>query len=238
MPRPIRCRRIGQMPAYRSFSPDEAPGADIVRLSLDEFEALRLIDREGKNQEACAAEMNVARTTVTAIYLAARRKVAEALTDGKRLIITGGCCEFAPAPPPENIIAKGKHVMRIAVTYENGNIFQHFGHTRYFKVYDVENNAVVSEQIIENTGSGHGALAGFLRAAEADTLICGGIGMGAQMALAEAGIRLYGGASGNADDAVRALLTGTLKFNPDVKCDHHDHGEGHTCASHGCGHQK
>lgn len=127
--------------------------------------------------------------------------------------------------------------MRIAVTYENGEIFQHFGHTEKFKLYDVENNEVVSSQVVDTNGSGHGALAGFLSANKVDVLICGGIGGGAQVALAEAGIKLYGGVQGNADEAVNALLADTLSFNPDVHCNHHnhEHGEGHTCGEHGCG---
>jgi len=72
---------------------------------------------------------------------------------------------------------------------------------------------------------------------QADVLICGGIGGGAQMALAEAGIKLYGGVSGDADKAVEEFAVGNLAFNPNVQCNHHDHqhGEGHVCGSHGCG---
>ena len=74
-------------------------------------------------------------------------------------------------------------------------------------------------------------------ALKVDALICGGIGGGAQMALSDVGIRLYGGVSGNADAAAEALVAGKLDFNPNVRCDHHDHhGEGHSCGSHGCGH--
>lgn len=127
--------------------------------------------------------------------------------------------------------------MKIAVTYENGEIFQHFGRTEQFKLYTVEDGKIVQEQVVGTNGSGHGALAGFLLNAGIDTLICGGIGAGAQNALREAGIKLYGGVSGNADDAVRALLTGSLGYDPDVHCDHHDHeheGKEHTCGSHGC----
>ena len=127
--------------------------------------------------------------------------------------------------------------MKIAVTYENGQIFQHFGHTKAFKIYTVEDNKVVSADVIDTNGSGHGALAGMLRILGVDTLICGGIGGGAQTALKDAGIALYGGVSGDADTAVEEYLAGTLMFNPNVKCSHHDHehGEGgHTCGSHGC----
>ena len=143
--------------------------------------------------------------------------------------------------------------MRIAVTYENGEVFQHFGHTEQFKLYDVEDGKIISEQIVDTNGSGHGALAGFLKAAQADALISGGIGMGARKALAEAGVTLYGGVTGSADAAAQALAQGALQFDPDAKCDHHGHhhgedhdcghhdhhhGEGHECGHHGggCGH--
>ncbi len=127
--------------------------------------------------------------------------------------------------------------MRIAVTYENGLIFQHFGHTAEFKLYDVADGKITDAQVVSTNGSGHGALAGFLAANGVDVLICGGIGGGAQNALAMAGIKLYGGVSGSADAAVHEFLNGTLGFNPDVKCEHHshEHGEGHTCSSHGYG---
>lgn len=124
--------------------------------------------------------------------------------------------------------------MKIAVTYENGQIFQHFGHTAQFKLYDVENGAVVSAQVVDTNGSGHGALAGFLAANGVNSLICGGIGGGAQMALAEAGIQLYAGCSGDADQRVDDLLAGTLQFAQAATCDHH-HGAEHTCGDHGCG---
>ena len=78
--------------------------------------------------------------------------------------------------------------MNIAVTYENGKVFQHFGHTEQFKIYSVTDGKVVGSQVVDTNGSGHGALAGFLHEHSVDILICGGIGMGAQMALAEAGI--------------------------------------------------
>ena len=127
--------------------------------------------------------------------------------------------------------------MKVAVTYENGQIFQHFGHTEYFKVYEIAEGKVLSSEVVDTNGSGHGALAGVLNRLNADVLICGGIGGGAQMALAQAGIKLYGGVSGNADAAVAAFLEEKLEFNSNVQCNHHDHhhGEGHVCGDHGCG---
>ena len=238
MPRPHRCRRIEQLPVYRSFSPDDVSAAESVQMTVDEFEALRLLDSEGLTQEACAARMNIARTTVTAIYDRARKKVAEALVYGKRLLITGGCCKFEPVEINQDILEKGYNSMRIAVTYENGEVFQHFGHSEQFKLYDVEAGNIIGEQVVDTNGSGHGALAGFLQAAKVDALICGGIGMGAQMALADAGIKLYAGVQGSADAAAQALAAGTLEYDPDARCDHHEHhygdcGHDH-CADHHC----
>lgn len=128
--------------------------------------------------------------------------------------------------------------MKIAAAYENGMIFQHFGHTQQFKFYEIEDNNIVKEEVVSTMGSGHSAVAGFLKANNIDVLICGGIGGCAKAAIAQVGIKLYGGANGSADEAVKALITGTLKYNPDVKCNHHshEHGEsGHTCGEHGCG---
>ena len=123
--------------------------------------------------------------------------------------------------------------MRIAVTYENGEIFQHFGHTENFKIYDAEDGKIISSEVVSTQGNGHGALAGILRAMNVDALICGGIGGGAKNALAAEGITLYGGVSGSADQAAEDLLAGKLGFNPDVQCSHHGSGE-HSCGEHSC----
>lgn len=132
--------------------------------------------------------------------------------------------------------------MKLAVTYEKetGDIFQHFGHTETFKVYELAEGEIRSEEIIDTNGTGHGALAGLLALQSVDALICGGIGGGARNALAEAKIMVYPGASGNADENVRAFLSGNLLYNPDTMCSHHS-GE-HTCGGHedehSCGHHE
>ena len=125
--------------------------------------------------------------------------------------------------------------MRIAVPYDNGKVFQHFGHTERFKVYDIENGHVTVATTVNTNGSGHGALADILKKINVDTLICGGIGGGAKRALAEAGIKLFGGVSGEADKAVEQLLAGKLIFDSDATCDHHGEHHGDTCGEHGCG---
>ena len=125
--------------------------------------------------------------------------------------------------------------MRIAVTYDNGMVFQHFGRTESFKVYEVEGGKIISSEVIASNGVGHGALAGLLAEQAVDVLICGGIGGGAQAALLEAGVELCSGAQGDVDQVVEAYLKGEL-LSTGVNCDHH-HEEGHSCGDegHSCG---
>lgn len=117
--------------------------------------------------------------------------------------------------------------MRIAVTYEDGRIFQHFGHTSSFKLYTVEDEQIVDSVVVPVTGGGHGALSGFLANLEVDLLICGGIGGGARHALDAAGIAYIYGASGDAGEQVDRYLAGELQSDPTGNC--HHHGEDHTC---------
>lgn len=252
MSRPIKCRKVCHYPNTLEFLPGEGNLEQVpIILAIDEYETIRLIDKEGFSQTQCSEFMQIARTTVQRIYESARKKIADAIVEGRPLKIEGGdfwICDGEDKTCEDNECFKyryrqkykkteGDIVMRIAVTYENGQIFQHFGHTEEFKIYDIEDGKIVSSEVVDTNGNGHGALAGVLNALNADVLICGGIGAGAQMALAAAGIKLYGGVSGDADKAVEALLNGTLEFNPNVRCNHHGHhhGEGHTCGNHGCG---
>ncbi len=252
MARPQRCRRICGMPQVSSFCPAQQQGQQPILLSLDEYEVIRLVDLEGKSHQQCALQMDISRSTVQEIYESARKKIAACLVHGRELVISGGnyricggqeagrcgqCCRMEPAESrsaAKTNTKQGDHTMKIAVTYEDRQIFQHFGHTSQFKLYDVSDGKVVNSQVVDTNGSGHGALAGFLMQHGVTTLICGGIGGGAQAALANVGITLYGGVSGSADDAVAALLSGNLGYDPDVHCNHHDHGAGHSCGNHGC----
>ena len=122
--------------------------------------------------------------------------------------------------------------MKIAVCQENGEVFQHFGHTPEFLVCEIEDGSVSASEIVSSGGIGHGALAGLLGENKIDLLICGGIGGGALAALAEAGVKVVGGVSGNAREAVDAFLAGTLTPRADFRCGHHDHGDGHSCGDH------
>ena len=125
--------------------------------------------------------------------------------------------------------------MKVAATYENGEIFQHFGKTAEFKVYDVQDGKIISSQVQSTNGKGHGELIGVLMDIGADALICGGIGGGAKEGLSSTGIKVYAGNMGNADAAVEKLLAGQLSETMEANCHehehehHHEHGEGHEC---------
>ncbi|MCD8326824.1 MAG: DUF134 domain-containing protein [Lachnospiraceae bacterium] len=256
MPRPTKCRMICRFPRTLEFIPAKAEdGKPPVILTLDEYETIRLIDKEGLSQEQCSKRMQVARTTVQKIYDSARKKLANALVEGQPLKIEGGeyrlCNGINPFCGLEECYrleldqafhkSKGDNIMRIAVTYENGQIYQHYGHTQQFKIYDVADGKIQSCEVVGTNGHVHGALAEVLNALQTDILICGGIEGGAQSALASADIQLYGGVTGDADAAVEAFLTGTLTYVQDIQCGRHDgehhggncgghqHEEGHEC---------
>ncbi len=229
MSRPMKRRRICRVPQVREFRPageegDQKP----VILTIDEWETVRLIDREGLSQEQCSACMQIARTTVQKIYESARRKIAMMLVDGCGLRIEGGdyrLCDGRDAHcGMENChrrqiaeMPKEAGILRIAVAWESGNVFAHFGRAAQFKLYDVREGRIAAEEIVA-AGGGHGAQAELLGALRADAVICGGIGAGARAALEDVGIALYGGVSGPADDAVRALLENRLDAGSEVSC--------------------
>ena len=126
----------------------------------------------------------------------------------------------------------GSGTMKIAVTYDNGQVFQHFGHTEHFKIYDIENGKIVKSEVVGNNGFGHGSLAGYLKDLGVEALICGGIGGGARNMLGDACIKVYPGASGDADAQVEAFIKGSLNYDPNTTCHHHDHGDSCTCGKH------
>ena len=234
MARPSKCRKICYEPTYDCFTPEGIINGETIVLALDEYETIRLIDLERKTHVQAAKQMGISRTTVTEIYEQARYKIADSIVHGKSLIISGGnykLCTGDPLSCPLNcprknqeikikLQQKGDNTMRIAVTYNEGNIFHHFGQTAQFKIYDIENNAVTNQEIVDTTGHGHDGLASFLTELKVDVVICGGIGTGAQEALAKANIQLFGGAKGNTDEAVQSYLNGTLVNNPISKCPH------------------
>ena len=123
--------------------------------------------------------------------------------------------------------------MKIAVPYDNGNVFQHFGRTEAFKYYQVTDGVVTAGEVISTNGIGHEALADVLAENGADAVICGGLGSGAMNALTAAGIQVISGAQGSTDEAVQSFLRGELTCS-EVNCNHHheeDPGCGGSCGS-------
>ena len=171
MPRPQRCRRVCEEPEYNSFSPDGIPNNTCITLTVDEYEVIRLVDLEQLNHAQAAEQMNISRPTATEIYNNARIKIADCIVNGKRLVVSGGnyslcnggICGKQCRRQHYSIVCneKGNDIMRIAVTYENGQIFQHFGHTETFKIYDIADGKITNSQVVSTNGSGHGELAGF-----------------------------------------------------------------------------
>ena len=208
-----KLRRVGVIPEYRGFTPDGLASGDAIDMTVDELEVLRLCDLEGLNQEAVAQQMGIARATVAAICSRAHRKVANALVNGRALIIEGGNIAYSPTTTTTAAWpAKEVGTMRVATTYDNGNIFIHFGRSEQFKIYDIQDGKVLNEQVVGTGGTGHGALAG---------------------------ITVYAGAQGSCDACIEALIAGTLAQNGEATCGCHGHDHGHahehgeSCSCHG-----
>ncbi len=245
MPRPNKEKRIGKVPVCCHFiavrgALDGTLSHPELLMSLEEFETIRLIDYLGLTQTEAASQMEVGRGTVQALYTAARRKLARYLVEGACLKISGGNYLVGRLPGcqkgvelADSTLQKGVFNMKIAVTYEDGQVFQHFGHSSQFKIYTVEDGKIADSKVVDTNGSGHGALAGFLRSHGVGILICGGIGAGAKNALAEMGIELFAGAVGAADAQVESFLAGNLVYDPNTECHHHGEGHGHEGNEHG-----
>lgn len=257
MPRPIRCRRVCCEPAVKRFAPEGVDAAAPVVLLVEEYEVVRIIDFEKRTHGQCAEQMQISRTTVTELYEKARFKIADAIVNAKPLVIDGGryeicqesdciCCgrrcRRHTLQSAQNGTSGVTH-MKVAIPVKNDSIFQHFGKAPEFKMYEVENNAVVGSKIVASAGAnGHDAVVNLLVKNSVGCVICDGLGGGAVQALAEAGIELYAGNSGSADEAVAKLIAGELTNDVEAAtagrgghC-HGHHGEGCGCHGHGHGH--
>ncbi len=228
-------------------------------LLVEEYEALRLIDLEKRTHDQCARQMQISRTTVTEIYEKARFKIADAIVNGKPLTINGGnyqicqesdCCA-CPGRGRRTVGLQscaqgiqGVSHMKVAVPFKNDNIFQHFGMAPVFKVYVIENQTVASTELLPTGGHGHGAMVNLLVKNGVNCVVCGGLGGGAVRALEQAGIQLFAGNNGSADEAVNLLIAGELTNNIEAatagrggRCHGHGHSHGEEgCGCHGHGH--
>lgn len=253
MPRPSRCRRVCAEPIFRAFNVDQNE-KDPVKLYVDEFEVIRLVDFEKRTHEQCARQMLISRTTVTEIYEKARYKIADALVNGKPLLIAGGHYKVCRGEGAQNCPGHGccqrrnqfhmnltikENTMKIAVPVKNDNIYQHFGMSAAFKIYTIENQAIVSTEVVETNGRGHGAMLDLLLNHQVNCVICGGIGEGAIENLKQVGIELVAGINAQSDEAVKAYLARNLQSDLQAACDkslHHGQGRGHGhCGGDQCG---
>jgi predicted DNA-binding protein (UPF0251 family)/predicted Fe-Mo cluster-binding NifX family protein len=223
--RPVNERRIGLAIPHRVMKPAGVPAREleVLRLGLDEAEALRLADLEGLYQEAAARSMGVSRQTFGRIVESARRKIADAILNGKALRIEGG--EIA-------IRERGDTMMKIAVPSREGLVDEHFGHCKEFLVFSVEGSGPAATLLPEPTipsleGCGcKSSVAAELARAGVTHLVAGNMGEGAVRVLGSHGIEVVRGASGSALRAAEAFARGNLGDSGIGCAGHHgEHGE-------------
>lgn len=230
MPRPKKCRKVCHFPKALAFIPTLSAEEDAIVLTVDEYETLRLIDREGLSQELCGEHMQIARTTVQLIYTTARRKLADALVEGRALRIDGGDYRLCQGDGEFETCAlcyksglaqcyprpAGADVLRIAVAAEEQQVARHFSFAQEFRLYDVRAGQVAACHVVDVGSNDYTVIIGALGALEANALICGGIGEGARAALEGNRIRLYADIVGCTDEVVDRLLSGTLQHGSRV----------------------
>ncbi len=234
MPRPIRLKTIRDLPQVLAFAASDEQNLEdkpSITLNLEEWECLRLVDYQGVDQEKAAKSLDISRQLLQMLLRSARQKVARALVEVLPLYIRDGHYTYTNAVGEPKINRSDD--MKVAVTCFHDEVFAHFGRTPEFAIYQVEDGKIVKEERVAAPAEGHGALVGFLKTQNVNTLICGGIGGGAVNALRAAGIEVFTGASGKVREQAESLLAGQLPQLGDANCDHGGHEDGHEA---GCGH--
>ena len=238
MSRPPKCRDIGGVPQACYFKPRGIPLTDLdeVRLTLDELEAIRIVDLRGSQQTEAAQRMKVSRQTVGNILASARRKIADALAHGKALRIEGGPVRLTQrrAQAPGNRRKRKETTMRICIPTGTkaglkAEVYGHFGSAPYFTVCDsktlkceiIDNGNVVHEHGMCNPLKAVGE-------SRPDAVAVGGIGMGAIRGLNAAGIKVYISTEATVEATVAAINVGKLKeADASMACGHHGKGGCH-----------
>jgi predicted DNA-binding protein (UPF0251 family)/predicted Fe-Mo cluster-binding NifX family protein len=227
--RPKSCRRVGVQPNVDYFKPRGVPVSMLeeVVLTVDEFEAIRLADLEGHYQEEAAVRMNVSRPTFGRIIESARRKIAEALVQGKALRIEGGKVEVASAIIPHEQ-REGK--MNIAVSTTDGKtICGHLGKCKDFIIYETDGKDIKGKRLVSSGGAcpGHGSdgehnVSPF---AGCQAVITQGMGQGLMNGLTQAGIQPVITDQTDPDTAVNLFLKGILPgtVTSNCSCGEHSH---------------
>ncbi|MEA4811822.1 MAG: NifB/NifX family molybdenum-iron cluster-binding protein [Anaerolineaceae bacterium] len=232
MARKTLVKRVGAKPPESLFFCNaalERKGFGIA-LNLEEWESIRLVDYLDLEQTRAAGMMGVSRQTLQALLRSAHQKVARCLVEALPLRIEGG--HYTLSDTDENMKEIRSERMKIAVCTQDGDVFEHFGRTPAFTIFEIEEGQIESETLLEAPAEGHGALTGFLKTEGVNVLICGGIGGGAVNALRAMGIELHAGASGKVRDQVQSFLAGQLADLGESNCNHHGHGQHGSCGQH------
>lgn len=220
MARPRQNRIIAASPLISGFHPYGrcCRKRKVVQLEYDEYEAIRLIDYEGKLQDEAAKQMSVSRPTLTRIYAEARKKIAVALVEGNHLSITDGNVGF------ENYQRRKSKTQvmnqKIAIPTCEGKLWQHFGKAPEVTFVTVENGRVKESVVLQAPGHEQGAMPGFIAAQGTTDVLCGALGQGAVNMLNQSGIQVHGGAPAIAIDEVLSLYLGGTIVYGDSSCHH------------------
>ncbi len=219
-----RCKQIRKVEStpgaagFRPFGRDCKKG-NRVELLLDEYETVRLLDYEGKQQAEAAELMNVSRPTLTRIYMEARRKMATALVEGRPLCITGGNTDFVSYQTNKSNIMMMNQ--KIAIPTNEGSLYQHFGKAPQVTIVTIEDGKVKETVVLDAPEHEHGAMPRFIAAQGCTDVLCGGLGGGAVNMLNQLGIEVHAGApSIPVAELLSQYLGGTIIYG-DGTC-HHD----------------
>ncbi|MCR5130137.1 MAG: DUF134 domain-containing protein, partial [Prevotella sp.] len=243
MGRNKQLRQVNSTPKAAGFRPfGRRSGKDAhVELLFDEYESLRLLDYEGKQQMEAAEVMKISRPTLTRIYMEARRKIATAIVEGRKIIITGGNQDFESYQTKKtNIIMMNQ---KIAIPTKDGVLFPHFGKAPQVTIVSVVEGKVTETVVFQAPEHEHGAMPRFIASHRCTDVLCGGLGGGAVNLLNQLGIQVHAGAPEiPVQELLAQYLGGTITYG-DGTCHHdgcgdhhhhHEHGEGKGEGNGGC----
>ena len=203
MPRPRKCRKVCQMPRINEFLPAGEGAADTaVILTVDEYEALRLIDREGFSQEECSGYMHVARTTVQLIYNSARKKLADALVEGRPLRIEGGDYQICDGREDTCGVPLDENKQDVCIVLSRAP---------YFLFRDNGEDKIVENPAAQAQGGAGIQAAQFLADSNIDVLITVRCGENAAEVLKAADIQIYKSVNKAAADDLTAWESGKME---------------------------
>lgn len=229
MARPTKSKKIHCIPRCKKFEVIGTKAKNVIQLTLEQFEAIRLIDKQGLSQAQAAKAMEISRTTLQRTYDEARIKLAIALVDGCDIHIYGGNYKLCLDKKNKSKTNKEKNIMKIALPCVNNEVSGHFGHCENFLIFTEENGKIVKTDSLPSPEHKPGFLPNFLNEQGANVIIAGGIGGSAINILNSFDIEVITGATGDPKTAVEKYLAGELKSTGSV-CHAHEHSD--ECGDH------